>query len=257
MRWGTVVLACALAASCTRNRTPAAPMLEVKTGETKVSGTVMIGQPLTLAASWSGTCEHWSAGDSKEDPFKGSWSKGSCGTVTTFDLVVSCSLPCAVGKQRVDMDTVYRDVVPQQPGNLTLDLLYTTPFHHDKRLTYSVTVLAPKSLALVGCGNQKEISLDGILLAPPGQQAPWAPIYCKKLDQEAEGTVRVVATATDDRKLFMPIAIGTGETVMELGIGKLEQLFGPALQPNVYPVTIQVMGKPIELHVDVTERLPP
>jgi hypothetical protein len=229
----------------------------VKSGETKVSGAVMIGQPLTLVADWYGECEHYSAGDSKEDPFKGSWSKGTCGTVTTFDLVVKCSLPCVVGRQWVDMNTVYREVTPQHAGKLTLDVTYTTPFHHDKHLTYDVTVRAAKSVWLVGCANQKKISLDPVLLAPPGQPVPWQPLYCKKLDEEAEGSLRVVALTTDDQEMFMQItAPGLYKPLqMELSITALEKLFGPALEFGVYPVRIEVMGKPIDLHVDVRERM--
>jgi len=271
MRWGHIALAVIAFGGCSRNRTPAEPMLEVKTGDTKVSGSVMIGQPLTLIADWSGSCERYSMGDSKE-PLKGSWSSGTCNQVTSFDLEVKCSLPCEVGRQRSDVNfTVLRDVIPQQAGKLELEIFYRSPFHHDRRVTYAVTVHAPKSVVLLGCGNQKEIPLDALLLAPPGQALDTAPsvpmwqpppgpaaqtprIHCTKVDLEAEGSLRVQAVTTSDKKLFVPIGVN-GSPAMELSMHGLEALFDPVIADGLYPIRLFVMGKPIDLMIDVRGRM--
>lgn len=261
MRWGYVAIALSIVAGCSRNRTPAQPRLLVRTGDTKVSGAVMLGQPLTLVADWYGTCERYHAGDSdgEHDPGEGEWHPGTCNQVTSFDIDVKCSLPCAIGKQYSDVNfTVYRDVVPQQAGNLELEVIYKATLRDDRRLTYGVTVRAPKSVALLGCGNQKAIPLDGVVLSPPGHLAgPVPPIYCVKNDQEAEGTLRVYATTLDDQRLPMPIGVSglDKDTVMDLPMHKLEKLFGEPIQDGVYPVRIEVMGKGIHIHVDVRGRI--
>lgn len=268
MRWSLVALLVFAPVGCTRNRTPAAPGLEVKTGGTRVSGAVVIGQPLTLVADWAGTCERHSIGNS-EDPGNGSWSKGTCNEVTSFNLDVKCSLACQVGKQTSDTirNTISRDVIPQESGNLELEIFYRSPWHHDRRMTYAVTVHAPKTVALLGCGNQKLIPLDALVLGAPGTaQVDARPppnfgpgamdqrILCTKVDLEAEGELRVAAITTDDRKLLVPMEVD-GDVVMQLTMQDLEKLRDPAIADGLYPLRIFVMGKPIDLMIDVRARM--
>jgi hypothetical protein len=270
MRSTLVVLVVFAAAGCTRNRTPAAPGLIVKSGGSKVSGAVMIGQPLTLVADWAGTCERHSIGDA-EDPGNGSWSKGTCNEVTSFNVDVKCSLACQLGKQTSDTvrNTVSRDVIPQEAGNLELEVFYRSPWHHDRRLTYAVTVLAPKSVALLGCGNQKQIPLDALVLGPPGTAQTEAPsslppsfgpgameqrILCTKVDPEAEGALRIAAITTDDRKLPLPMEVN-GDVVMQLTLHDIEKLRDPSIADGLYPLRIFVMGKPVDLMIDVRARM--
>jgi hypothetical protein len=275
MRWGfafafalIAVVVVAASGGCTRNRTPAEPLLVVKSGDETVKGPVMVGQPLRLVANWTGSCERYSMSGDKEHPMKGSWSEGSCNEVSTFDIEVKCSLRCYVGRIHSEQNTtVWRDVIPEQAGDLQLEILYTSPFHHDRRVTYGATVRAPKSIALLGCGNEPRISLDALLLGPPGGAAAIdssggaavtaPPIHCVKVDNdEDDGPIRVVAVTTDDQEMPMAIFVGNEASVTDLQVWKIEQMFKPAA-PYIYEVRVGIMGRAVDLQIDMRGRRVP